>query len=149
MDIDSLIKVLQASIAPVVLISGVGLILLTMTNRLGRSIDRARHLCAAYDTAPSAAIPFLKQQIDILFARCQMLRIAIALASVCVGCVSTIVLALFSIYVFGLDLTGFVECLFAGGMIALIGSMFYFLKDIRFALSSLKIEIDHTYRSRK
>ena len=126
MSIDSLTKILQASIAPVVLISGVGLILLTMTNRLGRSIDRARHLCAAYDSAPTVAMPFLKQQIDILYARCQMLRIAIALASLCVVCVSVIVLALFSTYVFGVDLAGFVESVFAAGLISLIASMIYF-----------------------
>ena len=39
-----LIPVLQVAIGPVILISGVGLLLLTMTNRYGRTIDRARHL---------------------------------------------------------------------------------------------------------
>ena len=35
---------LQVAIGPVILISGVGLLLLTMTNRLGRAIDRARQM---------------------------------------------------------------------------------------------------------
>jgi hypothetical protein len=39
-----LIPVLQMAIGPVILISGVGLLLLSMTNRLGRVIDRARLL---------------------------------------------------------------------------------------------------------
>ena len=34
------IQFLQACITPVALISGVGLLLLTITNRLGRTIDR-------------------------------------------------------------------------------------------------------------
>ena len=36
------IPTLQTAIGPVILISGVALLLLTMTNRLGRAIDRAR-----------------------------------------------------------------------------------------------------------
>ncbi len=36
--------VLQVAVSPVILISGVGLLLLSMTNRLGRVIDRARSI---------------------------------------------------------------------------------------------------------
>ena len=38
---------LQAAVGPVILISGVGMLLLSMTNRLGRTIDRARQLVDA------------------------------------------------------------------------------------------------------
>ncbi|OGX24161.1 MAG: hypothetical protein A2787_06375 [Omnitrophica WOR_2 bacterium RIFCSPHIGHO2_01_FULL_48_9] len=149
MDIDNLIKVLQASIAPVVLISGVGLLLLSLTNRLGRSIDRVRILCSAYGSAPQGVAVLLKQQIDILYQRCQMLRISIALSTASIGCVSVIILALFSMYIFDVNLVGFVQLFFAAGLISLILSLVFFLMDIRFALSSLKIEIDNTYRSKK
>ena len=40
-----IVPVLQVATGPVILISGIGLLLLTMTNRLGRTIDRARILC--------------------------------------------------------------------------------------------------------
>ena len=40
--VHDIVPVLQIAIGPVILISGVGLLLLTMTNRLGRAIDRAR-----------------------------------------------------------------------------------------------------------
>ena len=39
-----LVPILQTAIGPALLISGVGLLLLTMTNRLGRVVDRARLL---------------------------------------------------------------------------------------------------------
>ena len=38
----SVVQILTASIAPVIVISGVGLLLLSITNRCGRVIDRAR-----------------------------------------------------------------------------------------------------------
>ncbi|MCB0732660.1 MAG: DUF2721 domain-containing protein, partial [Ignavibacteriae bacterium] len=40
----SLVEFFQSSISPLVLISGVGLILLSLTNRLARTIDRSRGL---------------------------------------------------------------------------------------------------------
>ena len=42
--IQQIVPELRDAIGPVILISGVGLLLLTMTNRLGRAIDRARLL---------------------------------------------------------------------------------------------------------
>jgi hypothetical protein len=42
--VSDLIPILQVSIGPVILISGVGLLLLTLTNRLGRIVDRSRIL---------------------------------------------------------------------------------------------------------
>ena len=41
-----MIPVLQTAIGPMILISGLGLILLTTTNRLRRTIDRVRILTA-------------------------------------------------------------------------------------------------------
>lgn|SRR5215469_4480657 len=40
----SVVQILTASIAPVIVISGIGLVLLSITNRYGRAIDRARLL---------------------------------------------------------------------------------------------------------
>jgi hypothetical protein len=42
--VNQLIQFLQLSLAPVTLISGVGLLLLSMTNRFARTTDRARGL---------------------------------------------------------------------------------------------------------
>ena len=51
MPVRDLIPILQVAIGPVILISGVGLLLLSMTNRLGRVIDRARLLVKGLDHA--------------------------------------------------------------------------------------------------
>jgi len=42
--LQQLIPVIQTAVGPVILISGVGLLLLSMTNRFGRVLDRARLL---------------------------------------------------------------------------------------------------------
>jgi hypothetical protein len=48
-----LIPVLQVAVGPVILVSGVGLLLLTMTNRLARVIDRSRLLYRELRDHPS------------------------------------------------------------------------------------------------
>jgi hypothetical protein len=47
-----MIPVLQVAIGPVILISGVGLLLLTLTNRYGRTIDRRGNWCMSCGSAP-------------------------------------------------------------------------------------------------
>ena len=42
--INQLIQLLQVSIGPVVLTSGIGLLIVSMTSRLGRAMDRGRQL---------------------------------------------------------------------------------------------------------
>ena len=49
--LQQLIPVIQTSVGPVILISGIGLLLLSMTNRLGRIIDRSRLLVEALPSA--------------------------------------------------------------------------------------------------
>ena len=54
MPLTALIPILQVAIGPVILVSGVGLLLLSMTNRLGRIVDRRRHRIQYRPCAPVA-----------------------------------------------------------------------------------------------
>ena len=141
-NIDNLIRILQASIAPCVLISGLGLLLLSMVNRLARPIDRIRLLCEDLKGAPREDVPILKEQILILYKRCQLLRNSIALMILSIFFVSIIILLLFLIFIFSIPLQFLVELLFTLSMISLIIALLFFLLDIRFTLKSIKMEID-------
>ncbi len=145
MSVDDLIKILQASIAPVVLISGVGMILLSLTNRLARSIDRIRTLCQESGREPKKDLPFLKRQVDVLYHRCQILRMAIVFAICSIISTAIIIFVLFSIYILKLNLMGLVECLFVVSLVCLISSLFLFLQDIFATLHSIRIEIDRAF----
>jgi hypothetical protein len=65
--VEQLIPVLQTAIGPVILISGVGLLLLTMTNRLGRAIDRARILAGEIQNADDVKRVKIAGQLQILW----------------------------------------------------------------------------------
>ena len=142
MSIDDLIHILQGSIAPCILISGVGLLHLAMTNRLGRASDRIRQLCRELDTAPQAETANLKHQIVIFYRRCKYLQLAIFLAACSIFCVSLVVLMLFSTFVFNLSIIPLIKLSFGLSLICLVSSLACFLFDIRATLSSLKLEIE-------
>jgi len=147
MTVDDLIKILQASIGPVVLISGVALLLLTLTNRLGRVSDRIRMLCQEIRRGLGDDVVHTKRQIGFLYLRSKYLRMSIILSILAIVCVSVIIFALFSIYIFHLDLIALVEFLFSSSLIALILSLLFFLRDVLASLQSLQIEIDITMKN--
>jgi hypothetical protein len=80
-DVDALLGVLQTAIGPVILISGAGLLLLTMTNRLGRVVDRSRSLARRLQDPSDGDNMATRAQLKILVQRTRLLRRAIALAS--------------------------------------------------------------------
>ncbi|MEI9864868.1 MAG: DUF2721 domain-containing protein [Limisphaerales bacterium] len=90
-----IIPVLQVATGPVILISGIGLLLLTMTNRLGRTIDRARQLCRELPEAGGEKRTQTLTQIAIIYRRAQVIRWSIGLAGFSVLLVATLIIILF------------------------------------------------------
>ena len=79
--VGELIPILQTAIGPMILISAVGLLLLTMTNRLARILDRTRVLSPKLATADEAQALFLDQVLCVLWRRARTVRLAIALVA--------------------------------------------------------------------
>jgi len=142
MAIDSLIKILQGSISPAVLISGFGLLLLTKTNRLGRTIDRVRQLKTQLDTVVPDKRDNIIRQTAILFKRSRILQVCITFNIGGIFAVSLTMLLLFLTFILALPLEGLIEASFFIGVSCLIISLVFFLADISLALQSLKVEME-------
>src|SRR5262252_5409305 len=93
MSLQQLIPVLQIAIGPVILISGIGLLLLSMTNRFGRVIDRTRSLVEERELVVTK--PTAEKEITVLLKRAHILRAAIALSLVSVLLASLLIIVLF------------------------------------------------------
>jgi len=94
--LSQMIPILQTAIGPVILISGIGLLLLTMTNRLGRVIDRARVLASGFpDIKEDGNREKVEAQLSILWKRAGLLRLAITLASMSALSAAILIIALF------------------------------------------------------
>ena len=132
-----LVPILQTAIGPVILISGIGLLLLTMTNRLGRTVDRARDLKAGLSDRQQ----HFENQLAILWSRARILRLSILLASMSVLCVAVLIIVLFLTVLMRIELAWLVSGLFIGSMLLLIGSLVVLIHDINRSLAALKLEL--------
>ena len=144
MDIPSvaqLIPVLQTAIGPVILISGIGLLLLTMTNRLGRAIDRTRALVGGLPNTAEAKREKTLAQLRILWGRARMIRLAIALASVSALAAAILIIVLFCTALWQIGAAWIIVVLFMVSLVSLIGSMVIFIRDINQSLEALKLEL--------
>jgi hypothetical protein len=141
MSLREIAPVLQIALGPVILISGIGLLLLSMTNRLGRLIDRARQLSTALRTAAGEERELVEAQIEVLSRRAIYVRRAIVLAVVSLLCAAVLVITLFLAAVLRWEAVVVVVALFACCMLALIASLVAFLQDVNHSLTALKLEL--------
>lgn len=145
MHLSTLIPTLQLAVGPVILISGIGLLLLGMTTRYGRTIDRTRELAGACRGLATFDREGLTAQLRILMTRARLLRAAIATACISVLFAALLVIVLFIGAVLGLEVTApLVGGLFIACMTGLIASLVLYLGDINRSLGALKLEVDLT-----
>jgi magnesium-transporting ATPase (P-type) len=146
MELSELIPILQVAIGPVILISGVGLVLLSMTNRYGRVIDRVRALSDSLRSGPSSERGRLSSQLDILARRARLIRLSISLSVLSVLLAALLIIALFLAALMRWEIGVLVALLFIACMGSLIASLLVFLVDINVSLSALKLEMSHASR---
>jgi hypothetical protein len=144
-----LIPVLQTAIGPVILISGVGLLLLTMTNRLGRAIDRARLLDAQVAELQIPERERKAAQLLILWRRARIIQIAITLSSTSALCAALLIVVLFLTALLQLENPWLITALFVLCILSLIGSLLLFIHDINQSLAALKLELEDTKKEHR
>jgi hypothetical protein len=133
-----LIPILQVAIGPVILISGVGLLLLTMTNRFGRISDRTRQLSRELQSPqPYRALA----QLEILLTRARIVRGAITAASVSVLLAAVLIIVMFIGALFKLPSAALIVGLFTSCLVSLIGSLVLFIREVNLSLGALRLEV--------
>lgn len=141
MPLADLVPSLQLAIGPVILISGVGLLLLSMTNRFGRVIDRVRSLTQSLRGATDPDRSRLLAQLAILSARAKIVRAAIALAASSVLLAALLIISLFLGALLQLGIGAAIVTLFILCMLTLIVSLLLFISDINLSLKALWLEM--------
>jgi hypothetical protein len=130
--------VIQLAVAPVFLLSGVGVTLGVLATRLGRIIDRARLLELRPLSAPGISHEMAEEELRTLSRRAQLINRAITLCVACALCVCMLIATLFIGALLGLGLVALLAGLFIASMLALIGGYLSFLREIFLATHSLR-----------
>src|SRR5262245_57190000 len=122
--------VIQLAVAPVFLLSGVGIILTVLTNRLARVVDRARRLEDAADGRTAGEREALYLQLHVMARRARLMNRAITLSTISALLVALVVATLFLGAFLDFNASLPIAGMFILAMLALIGALIYFLREV-------------------
>ena len=138
-DIGVIAHVIQLAVAPVFLLTGIGAFLGVMSGRLARVIDRARRVEGMWKEYDGKARARAHEELAILKRRARLAYWAINFCTCAALLVCTVVAMLFVEAFVGTNLKWIIGSLFVLAMIALIGGLTSFLREIYFATRTLRI----------
>jgi hypothetical protein len=130
--------VIQLAVAPVFLLSGVGVTLTVLTNRLARIIDRARVLEGRVSSHPAVEHTKERSELKLLARRAHMVHISITLATTCSLLIAVMIASLFVGAFLSTDLSRVIAGLFVVAMLAFVGALVTFLREIYLATETLR-----------
>lgn len=142
MPVDSFAQVLQFSISPIALISGASLLLLSVTNRFGRTIDRSRALSRELDSGTANAIRESHiHQLRVLLRRSRLLRSAILCLTTSILISGIMILGVFLQVFAGWPMKTLVLALLCGSIFTLCASVVFLFRDVSAGLYALELDI--------
>ena len=130
---------IQLAIAPVFLLTGIAALLGVMANRLARIIDRARHYEDVWENLDEDARQLAREELGFLETRRHLAAWAINFCTTGALLVCTVIAALFADEFFEADLKWLAGALFVGAMLALIGGLACFLREVYVSTHTVRI----------
>jgi hypothetical protein len=130
-------QVIQAAVAPVFLLAGVGATLNVLASRIGRIIDRARIMEDRLQTATAELARELHGRLRVLSRRATLINRAIALCVLSGLLVSLVVAALFVSALLRIHLAAPIAVVFVIALLSLAAALLLFLREVFIATASL------------
>lgn len=131
---------IQLAIAPVFLLTGIAGLLGVMANRLARVIDRERAIEAAWSSLGPSAREDAQEEIAILERRRHACSMSINYCTTAALLICLVIVSLFVEEYFGTRLHLLAGGLFVLAMLALIGGLGYFLREVYLATQTISFD---------
>lgn len=146
---ENLLPTIQLAITPVILIAGIGSLLLTMTNRMGRIVDRTRILAGLAHGARTnpAERSHVEAQLRVMYRRAGLVRKAVSFAGLSMTSSGLLIMTIFADVLTGSGLDVFILALFCLSIAFLLVGLFFFLRDIHLSLKALGLEVERALRT--
>jgi hypothetical protein len=129
--------VIQLAITPVFLLTAVGTLINVLVNRLGRSVDRRRALTAALEHVEGQVADTARGELTYVQRRVRLIYSAILLAVLCALLICLLIAIAFIDALITTNLAQLVAILFVLAMLALIGSLALFLREIYLGVNTV------------
>ena len=135
----SIAHVIQLAVAPVFLLSGIGMILTVLMTRLNRIVDRARLLEGLLPSANEEGVVKLHKELHTLSRRARIVYWATTLTTFSGLLICVVITTLFVGHFLRLDLSEMIVAFFIVAMMALVVAFICFLREIFLGTVSLRI----------
>jgi hypothetical protein len=129
--------VIQLAITPVFLLTAVGTLINVLVNRLGRSVDRRRALTASLAHVEATVAESARGELAYVARRVRLIYMAILLAVLCALLICLLIAIAFVDALITANLSQLVAILFVLAMLALIGSLGLFLREIYLGVNTI------------
>jgi hypothetical protein len=137
---ENIAKLIQLALGPVFLLSGVGITLSMLTQRLSRIVDRARTLEDQRErTTEADRLKRIDKDLRAIFRRTKYINGAIALSTISALLTTLVVTILFASEFTPIAAGVVVAVLFSAAMIFLSLAFLLFLIEVRIAINTLRI----------
>ena len=135
---------LALALGPITLISGVGLLMICMTNRYTHATNRIRQLMAKRHTLESEVSPLLTvidEEIDLLYMRASLLRRG--MLSVALSALLSALLVAVSVgsRFFDVDLAALESVILVAATLLIVLSALFFSSEISVSLKALSLAV--------
>lgn len=132
---------IQLAIAPVFLLTGMAGLLGVITNRLARVIDRGRAFEQTWASLDAGTRRAVREEISHLEQRRRLCSWSINYCTTGALLVCLVIVTLFADAFVGADLKWFAGALFVSAMVALIGGLASFLREVYLATHTTNIDL--------
>jgi len=140
---ESILPIIQLSITPVILISGLGALCISLTNRMGRIVDRTRSLAGLIQKATPDGRQYLEDQLLIMFRRAKIMRFSMTMITASMFISGLLIVILFLSALTRLDLSVLILSAFITSVCCLLAGLAAFLRDLYLSLHAVQVEVIH------
>ena len=138
---ESILPIIQLSITPVILISGLGALCISLTNRMGRIVDRTRNLAGLLRQATGDDRAHVEQQLLIMFRRAKIMRLSMTMVSSSMFISGLLIVIIFVSALTRTDLPMLILGFFAASVACLLAGLGAFIRDLFVSLNALEVEV--------
>lgn len=139
---ENVAHLIQLALGPVFLISGVGITLSMLTQRLSRIVDRARSLEDRREvTTEEGKLKLIDRDLRVILRRARYINSAIALCTTSALLTALVVTLLFAGEFTPMSVGGIIAIMFVASMVCLSTAFLMFLIEVRIATNTLRIGV--------